>query len=349
MSHPTDDLYRIAGEYVRPIWNGFLDAVRKTLESVSEGMIAAALTKQYGSFSKAIESPFELADILGSNMAQTVVPKMTDAWLAAGRKVSSVLPNSALIDDYNFDTRRVSALLADDGYRGQFIDEITREQRKTITQVINRGFVLGLSRAKIARQIREVIGLTSNQEQWVSNYREQLRVLDPDLFERVLRDKRSDKLLQRLIEEGGTLTQTQIDNMVERYRQRLIQYRAQMIARTEALRAVRMGEYEALRDAYEAGAIDGRCRRFWVTCMDDKVRATHTPIPAMNPDGRGMNEQFQTPLGPMRYPLDPNGTAANVINCRCHLEYRMPNSNGEYVGRSSSHLPNDVAILLGKD
>lgn len=348
MAHATDDLYRIAASFVRPIWQGFLDGIRKTLEMAPESAISSMLGKQFGSFNKALESVSELAELLGNNMAETVVPKMTDAWLAAGRKASAVLPKSAITGPYNFDTRRVSTLIADEGFRAQFVQDITYQQREVITHIVNRGFVLGLSRAAVARQIRSCIGLTRNQEIWVENYREQLKNLDPAAFERALRDRRSDKLLQRLIEEGGTLTQQQIDSMVERYRQRLIQYRAQTIARTESLRAVRMGEYEALKDAYEEGVIDSRCRRFWVTCADERVRRTHTQIPGMNQEGRAMSEPFQTPLGLLRYPCDPNGVAQNVINCRCHLEYRMPNGSGEYVGRSSSRLPDDIAEILGK-
>lgn len=346
MTHPTDDLYRIASDYVMPIWNGFLDAVRKTLLQVSENQVYMALQKT-SIFTKAIDSVDGLAALLGNNVAENVLPKMTNAWFDAGRKVSSVIPKSALITPYNFDTSRVASLSASNGYRGNFILEITNEQQRVISQIINRGFVDGLSRAKVARLIRASIGLTSNQEKWVANYRKQLEELDPDMFDRELRDKRSDKKLHRLINDGGELTQAEIDNLVERYRQRLIQYRAQTIARTESLRAVRMGEYETLVDAYENGAIDGRMRRFWVTCLDERVRRTHIQIPGMNPDGRAIDEPFQTPLGLLYHPGDPNGTAANVINCRCHLEYRMPNADGEYVGRSSSKLPPNMKNLLG--
>lgn len=347
MAHATDDLYRIAADFIGSMREGFLDAIRKTLEGASEATVSAALGKQYGSFSKALESVSELADLLGKNISQTLVPRMTDAWLAAGRKASSVLPKSALIEPYSFDTRRVSSLISDDGYRAKFVEQISWEQRQVISRVVNEGLVRGWSRAKTARAIRASIGLTWNQQNWVWNYRNQLQTLDPALFERELRDRRSDRLIERLIEEGGVLTESQIDNMVERYRQRLIQYRAQTIARTESLRAVRMGEFEALQDAYEQGVISSQCRRFWVTCADERVRSAHVRIPQMNPDGRGMSEQFQTPLGPLRYPLDPNGVAANVINCRCHLEYRMPNSEGVYVGRSSSHLPDGLVTILG--
>lgn len=31
---------------------------------------------------------------------------------------------------------------------------------------------------------------------------------------------------------------------------------------------------------------------------------------------------FRTPLGPMHYPRDPAGSAANVIRCRCRIRWR---------------------------
>lgn len=346
MTDKTDVLYGIAADAVKPIWNGFLGAVRKTLEQASENQVYNVLSKE-NTFTKALESVDDLVELLGLNISTEVLPKLTETWFAAGRTVSSVIPKSGLLKPYAFDTSRVASLSSNAGYRALFVQQITREQQRVITQIINRGFVEGLSKRKVAQLIRDSIGLTSNQEQWVWNYRKQLEQLDPDMFDRELRDRRSDRKLHRLIDNDGQLTVVEINKLVERYRQRLMQYRAQTIARTEALRAVRMGEYDALVDAYDNGAIDGRIRRFWVTCLDERVRKTHTQIPGMNPDGRAMDEPFQTPLGLLRYPLDPDGVAANVINCRCHLEYRMPNSNGDYVGRSSSRLSNNVKRLLG--
>lgn len=347
MVHPTDELYRIAADYVKPIRDSVLEAIRETLKTATEQSLYEALGK-VGGFTKAVENVEELAEILGNKIAANVLPKMTDAWFAAGRRVSSVLPKGALLQPYIFDTSRVAALAADGGYRAGFVQEITREQQRVITQIINRGFVESLSRRQVARLLRDSVGLTAQQEKWVWNYRQQLRELDPDMFDRQLRDRRSDKRLQRLIEEGGALDAASIDKMTERYRQRLIQYRAQTIARTESLRAVRMAEYEALVDINDLGILNPLLRRFWVTCMDERVRRAHIQIPGMNPEGRAMDEPFQTPLGLLRYPCDPNGIAQNVINCRCHLEYRLPNANGEYVGRSSAKLPFGTKNLLGE-
>ena len=347
MSHPTDIFYELAAEAVPPMQQAFLDGVRATLETCTEHSIVEVLKAEGYTVQKAAHSLDEIAEILGDNVGRGLLERMTDTWLKAGRKVTSTLPKSAIIAPFQFDTARLSALLSNDGHRADLIHNITEEQRKAISRCVNRGFILGRSRTQVARDIRAVIGLTEKQEEWVENYRRQLETMDPDMFERRLRDHRSDRLIARLIDEGKLLPDYRIDGLVERYRQRLIQYRARTIARTEALRAVRMGEYDALIAMKEAGALSPLLRRFWVTCMDEKVRRTHSQIPSMNPDGRDVDEQFQTPLGPLRFPCDPQGTAANVINCRCHLEYRMPNAHGEYVGRDSFRLSPRLASVLG--
>ena len=44
--------------------------------------------------------------------------------------------------------------------------------------------------------------------------------------------------------------------MVERYRERYVKYRAEVIGRTEALRAVHAGNYEGYLQAIDEGAIN---------------------------------------------------------------------------------------------
>lgn len=329
MPEPTNALFQIAADHVRPIREAWLDAIRRFLQSVSDEQVSSVLKKE-GYYTKAYTNVDDLLDVLGGYIAEGVTPVMTDAWLASGRKITSLLPKGALLAPFSFDTARVSALNAAGGYRAAFITEVLRSQRQTISQIINRGFVDGTSRAAVARQIRASIGLTSIQEQWVENYRNQLSTLDPAVLNRMLRDRRSDKLISRLMESGDALSADQIDSMVERYRQRMVKYRAETIARTESLRAMRIGEWDALMAADNAGVLSPLLRRFWIVNADEKLRVYHAPIPSMNPDGRAVDEPFQTPLGLMRFPLDPNGTAKNVVNCRCYVVYRMPTASGEY-------------------
>jgi len=93
------------------------------------------------------------------------------------------------------------------------------------------------------------------------------------------------------------------------------------IARTEALRAVSMGEYESLVQAKQQGKLDINLVRFWNYVPDERTRANHREIPKMNSEGVAVDVPFQTPLGALRFPRDPNGIAENVINCRCFLTY----------------------------
>ena len=346
MAEQSDDLFRIAVEYIRPIREAWINSIRTFLSSVSDSRVVAALRTD-GYYAKA-DGIDELLDILGGYIAQDVVPVMTDAWLAAGRKTSSVLPHGAIVGPFSFDTARVSALSAAGGYRASFVTDVMRTQRQTISQIVNRGLVEGRSRAAVAREIRASIGLTSTQEKWVDNYRGQLTALDPAALERALRDRRSDRLLNRLIASDTPLSTDQIDSMVERYRQRMIKWRAETIARTESLRAMRMGEWDALMAAHESGALSPLLRRFWVVMRDERLRRHHLPIPDMNADGRAVDEAFQTLLGLMMYPLDPNGVARNVVNCRCTVAYRMPTASGTYADvPTQGRLPADLASMLG--
>jgi uncharacterized protein with gpF-like domain len=53
---------------------------------------------------------------------------------------------------------------------------------------------------------------------------------------------------------------------------------------------------------------------------DNKVRAAHSGL-----DGQvtKMGVPFQSSLGPIRFPGDPQASAANTINCRCWRETRI--------------------------
>lgn len=105
--------------------------------------------------------------------------------------------------------------------------------------------------------------------------------------------------------------------MVQRYRERYLKHRSEVIARTETLRAANLGSYEAWRQAVEEGDLftDAQVRRHWLTARDDRVRLDHRSIPGMNPGGVGMREPFKTPTGAVMIP-------PHEPNCRCGVQYR---------------------------
>jgi hypothetical protein len=204
------------------------------------------------------------------------------------------------------------------------IREIDQTTRDTIRQVLQRGLTAGDDPFAIARQIRGSIGLTRRQEAAVSNYERMLRALDPEALDRKLRDRRSDGTVERAIRADKALTEAQIRSLVDRYRDRYVKYRANVIARTESIRAVQGAQWELFQDMINKGQIDARqVRRTWIHTGDAHVRNAHLQIPSLNPRGVGQAETFTSPLGPILYPGDPNALAANTIQCRCAVFARI--------------------------
>lgn len=204
------------------------------------------------------------------------------------------------------------------------VREIDQSIRDTVRQVLQRGLTAGDDPLTIARQIRGAVGLTKQQEAAVSNYERMLREQDREALDRQLRDRRSDRTIDRAIRGDKPLTEAQIRSLADRYRDRYVKYRANVIARTESIRAVQGAQWELFQDMINRGQIDARqVRRTWVHTGDGHVRNSHLQIPSMNPRGVGQSETFTSPLGPILYPGDPSATAANTIQCRCAVFARI--------------------------
>lgn len=88
--------------------------------------------------------------------------------------------------------------------------------------------------------------------------------------------------------------------------------RANTISRTEVIGASNYGNRTAARKK-------GVRSKQWITSRDARVRDSHTAI-----DGqiRGLNEPYSNGL---MFPGDPNGSAKEIINCRCVEAYLVTN------------------------
>ena len=86
-------------------------------------------------------------------------------------------------------------------------------------------------------------------------------------------------------------------------------FKAMRIARTEVSAAAGFGQREA---AMQSGVAKGKK---WMSSRDDRVRDRHF---AMDGEEKQMDELYTNGL---MYPGDPNGSAAEVIQCRCVEEY----------------------------
>ena len=211
-----------------------------------------------------------------------------------------------------------------------FVQGFDDGQRRATLAALQAGINDGFGPRKMARQFRGSIGLTEGQQRAVDNYRRLLgRVgaqdvplaLQREFSGRKLRDRRHDSRIQRAIRDAQPLSQTEINKMVERYRQNSIAHRALNIARTESLSNVHGGQDAALDDALANKAITrNEILQKWLTGQDGRQRDAHqelhgTSVPWGDP--------WINSIGPIYFPGDRSADAGNIINCRCARTIRI--------------------------
>lgn len=222
----------------------------------------------------------------------------------------------------SFDQTNERAVAAMQRNRLDMIREFSDEQRAVIRQVHTRGLELGLNPRTVAREMRASIGLTQRQEAAVANFRRMLRNLDGEALTRALRDKRFDRTIERAIADHRPLTKAQIDTMVERYHQRYIKYRSEVIGRTEGLRVTHEGNDELFRQAIDAGDVDeDQLVNTWHAGRPPRTRDWHA---SMN----GQEQPFGMPFisgqgNSLMYPCDPDAPASETVQCRCARSTRI--------------------------
>jgi hypothetical protein len=244
-----------------------------------------------------------------------------EQYVAAGRHASQWLDTKvpALV---RFDTAspavvqraRMNQLELVQGFR----EEQWRITRQITQRAITESATLGTNPRRVAQDFRAAIGLTAQQEEWVSGYR---RALESGEYLRAtgyeLSSGQADRTLRSYADKEKQLTPAQINDFVARYRENAITYRAETIARTEALRNAHEGADAAMRQAIGRGDIDAeQLEEEWhAGPATPDARADHQAMDGMRvPFG----ELFTLPDGTrMRGPGDPRGGAKHNANCRC--------------------------------
>ena len=132
--------------------------------------------------------------------------------------------------------------------------------------------------------------------------------------------------INKIIAEGGREGWGPIRTAKE-MRDRLPEFskfRSERIARTELISALNFGSLEGAISIQEEFGLAVNKR--WLTSKDQRVRRppeddfNHV---AANGEVRGVLELFTRTGGSLRFPGDPGGAAANVINCRCTLTFEL--------------------------
>ena len=101
-------------------------------------------------------------------------------------------------------------------------------------------------------------------------------------------------------------------------------------ARTAMTGAQNAGRMETYRKAEELG-IEGQ--KEWLATLDNHTRHAHAMLDGQK---RPRDAPFDSELGQIMYPGDPNARPANTYNCRCTLIYDV----AKYPKQNSKRRPN---------
>jgi len=242
------------------------------------------------------------------------------AYVAAGQTTSRWIDNQLQIARKAFpvfDAQEPPAVRWAQQNQLDGIREVNDDTRAMIHEVLVNGARSGANPRVLASQIRDSIGLTDYQIGIVENYRHQLESGEyAAALQRELSHGQSDRVIAAALRNETTLTQAQINKAVDRYRANMVRYRAEVIARTEALRVAHQGSDEMYRQAIASGDLKASdLEQEWHIAPLPNVRDSHKP---MDGQTRAFGESFESGDGVLlRYPCDPAAPVKETAQCRC--------------------------------
>lgn len=256
----------------------YLTAVGDMSADVPIGNLTRAI------WNRSLTAAINLVDmnILEEDLTNASMELLREAMRQAGQGSVELLPG--YVAGYNFDMTNPRAVDWLSVNSATLVTGVTDNTVEALRYILRRSFVDGIPPRDAAVFIKKVVGLLPRHATAVYNYR------------------------QELIAKG--MAPTRIDDLVDGYADRLLTFRAEMIARTETIRAASMGQHEGWRQAVGDGLLDERrVRRKWIVTPDDRL-SEHRCKP-MAGQQRRLEEEFVTGLG-NKVLTPPAGP-----NCRC--------------------------------
>ena len=160
----------------------------------------------------------------------------------------------------------------------RLVVEVTNETRKAIRAYVTGASSEGVPPTKLAKQLRDVVGLTERQAQALWNAR------------------------KRLMDEG--VSSAVVERRMEFLATKALRDRSMVIARTETMRASNAGQVAAWQEASRDGELHTDLVKEWIVTPDDALCEECEAL-----DGAQASFDTEFPGGVMEPPIHPN--------CRC--------------------------------
>lgn len=241
------------------------------------------------------------------------------AMAAAGDANAEVL-SSALDTIVGFNQMSPNVVLYARKRSAELVTRVTKDVRSAIRKVTVAGAEHGLTNGTQARLIRDLVGLPDNWLNAPMNLYNDLMVGDVSAATGRYLSGTAQQQIRSAIAKGP-VTSSFAEEMMGLYADTLRNLRADGIARYESLAAATNGQHESWRQSLANGDLPDTARRFWEVTDDERLSEEHAAIPGMNPDGREIDEPFDTEDGAfMDPPIRPN--------CRCGVSLQFPGYDG---------------------
>jgi hypothetical protein len=236
MSHPVwRSVMRVSRPFSGRLGAAWLRAVPLIVAQRSSAAIQAALLHRDRARAVALSHPRWTPTLL-----LDVAHQYAALVVAAAQHAMSRVTKAAPLDPLTSVERRAAEIAA--SAVGDLITQLDDEGLAGVRAVISRAMRRELSPHDAQMLLRQIVGLNERQTTALANYRDSLA--------------------------GDAVAPDRIERLTERYAGRLLRQRAEMIDRTEVIRAANDGQEAAWRAARDEGMLDAGAQRVWIASPD---------------------------------------------------------------------------------
>ena len=205
----------------------------------------------------------------------------------------------------------------------ELIEEIRNGNTASVRAVIDDGVSNSRSQREVARTLMGVLGLRQDQTQAVLRAREEIENMDSSVLQRERLHGNDRRSLRAAMRRGEKVPRERVEQIVQRYSDRLLRLRAQTVARTEMNAALNAGRHQMIAQLVESGEVRRESiTRIWDAVDGPRTRASHA---ALNGQQRPWGVPYSSPVTgvSLAHPHDPNAPGYEVVNCECTERIRI--------------------------
>jgi hypothetical protein len=246
-------------------------------------------------------------------MQEELQDELQEELVAAGNRVKLPRIQKALAT-FRFDAPNKNASNFAVQQGAGLVTEVITSQRETIRNLVAAAQIgEGLPPKAMARQLKNTVGLTTQQAGWVRNFEERA----------ISQSMAAGKTFDQALEGSQKATQ--------RYHDKIHRYRTETIARTETLKASNAGRNEAWKQGVDGGYISPNAVKEW--------------------QAEGDACQICAPLNGEQVPLSesfPEGDPPRHPNCRCNVKL-VDEIPADITSMTDEEIDAELDSLLGSE